>query len=110
MVTTKLPRLTRLPGLTPLFAVFLAAFLPLEMLNVGSVAFAQEKTESLLSRALKNRENSNVKNAVDENAKQIFEDYPNVKKRAIRSELTAIFAAIAAAIGLIIQWIYSRGG
>ena len=67
LVTVKLLKLTRLPGFPAILAVFLAAFLPLEMLNVGSVAFAQEKTESLLSRALKNRENSNVKKAVDEN-------------------------------------------
>ena len=44
-------------------------FIPVGMLNVNSVAFAQEKTESLLSRAFKNRENSSVKNAVDENLK-----------------------------------------
>ena len=66
MVTFKLPKRTRLPGFVSYFVVFLATFSPIEMFNVGSVAFAQEKAESLLSRAIKNREISNVKEAVDE--------------------------------------------
>ncbi len=70
MATVKLPKLTRIPGFSHCLAVILAVMLPIEMLNVGSRAFAQERTESLLSRALKNRENSNVKTAVDENLKQ----------------------------------------
>ena len=63
-------KLTRLPGLRLWAAVALAFFLPIELLSVSSTAFAQERSESLLSRALKNRENSSVKDAVAENLKQ----------------------------------------
>ena len=82
MVTFKLPKRTRLPGFVSFLVVFLAAFSPVEMFNVGSVAFAQEKTESLLSRAIKNREISNVKNAVDENSKQTLGDKTSTEELA----------------------------
>lgn len=63
-------KLTRLPGFRLWAAVALAFFLPTEPFSVSSTAFAQERSESLLSRALKNRENSSVKDAVAENLKQ----------------------------------------
>ena len=63
-------KLTRLPGFRLWAVVALALFLPIDLYSVGSNAFAQEKSESLLSRALKNRENSGVASAVAENLKQ----------------------------------------
>ena len=53
--------------------MFLVLFLPVTLFDAGSVAVAQER-ESLLGRALKNREKSNVKNAVDENLRQTLGD------------------------------------
>jgi len=50
--------------------VFLACYSPIGPFSACEPAFAQEKKESLVNRVLKNRENSNVKNAVDENLKQ----------------------------------------
>ena len=70
MVTFKLPKFAVSSHLTICFAVFLVLFSPLQLFNVGSRAFGQERTESLLSQVFKNRENSNVKKAVDENLKQ----------------------------------------
>ena len=61
-------------GLRPWAMVFLACSLPMCLFSVNSSAFAQEKQESLLSRAIKNREKSNVKNAVDENLRQTVGD------------------------------------
>jgi len=63
-------KLTRLPGFRLWAVVALALFLPIDLYSAGSNAFAQEKSESLLSRALKNRENSGVASAVAENLKQ----------------------------------------
>lgn len=61
-------------GLRPWAMIFLACFLPVSLFSVSSTAFAQEKQESLFSRVIKNRENSNVKNAVDENLRQTLGD------------------------------------
>ena len=82
MTSAKLPKLARLSGFVPFIAVFLVLFFPIEMLNVGSMSFGQEKPESLLSRALKNRENSNVKNAVDENIKQTLGEKSSTEELA----------------------------
>ena len=82
MATVKLPKLTRVPGIRQFLAAILVVFLPIEMLNVGSYAFAQERTESLLSRALKNRENSSVKTAVDENLKQTLGESTSTEELA----------------------------
>jgi flagellar biosynthesis protein FliP len=73
---------TRLLGFRPWFVVALALFLPIELLCVSSTAFAQEKPESLLSRALKNRENSGVKEAVAENLKQTFGENTSTEELA----------------------------
>lgn len=45
-----------------------------------------------------------------ENARNVFEDYPNVKSRLIRSEWTSIFAIIVAAIGIMQPWICNKPG
>ena len=75
-------KLTRLLGFRPWFAVALALFLPIELLSVSPTAFAQERSESLLSRALKNRENSSVKDAVAENLKQTFGENTSTEELA----------------------------
>jgi len=70
MATSKLPKIAGFPCLTICIAVLMVLFSPIPPIHDGSRTFAQERTESLLSRAFKNRENSSVKNAVDENLKQ----------------------------------------
>ena len=69
-------------GLRPRAMVFLACFLPMCLFSVSLSAFAQEKQESLLSRAIKNREKSNVKNAVDENLRQTLGDNSSTEELA----------------------------
>ncbi len=69
MATLSRPNRTQFRGMCRCLVVLLATFLPVEMLNVGANAFAQERNESLFSRVLKNRENSSVKAAVEESLK-----------------------------------------
>ena len=69
-------------GFRPWATVLLACFLPMGPFSVSSTAFAQEKQESLLSRAIKNREKSNVKNAVDENLRQTLGDNSSTEELA----------------------------
>jgi len=52
----------------------LATLMPVGSVSVVPIAFAQEPTESLLGRVLRGRENSTLKNAVDENLKQTVGD------------------------------------
>lgn len=69
MATHTRPNRAQFRGMYRCLAVILVMFLPVEMFNGSSIAFAQERSESLLSRALKNRENSSVKAAVEESLK-----------------------------------------
>ena len=63
-------KLVRQPGFRLWAVIALALFLAIDPYSVGSNAFAQEKSDGLFSRALKNRENSGVASAVAENLKQ----------------------------------------
>ncbi len=85
MTTVQLPRLSQSPYLAACFAVFLVFFAPSQSFNAGSIAFAQERTESLLSRFMSNRENSNLQTAVTENLKQTLA--PNAATEQLASKV-----------------------
>ncbi len=76
MTTINLPRFARHPYLSLFIAISSVLFSPIQSINVGSLVFAQERSESLLSRALKNRENSSLQTAVNENLKQTLAESP----------------------------------
>jgi flagellar biosynthesis protein FliP len=69
-------------GLRPRAIVLLACYFTVGLISVSPPALAQEKQESLLSRAIKNREKSNVQNAVDENVKQTLGDNSSTEELA----------------------------
>ena len=73
--------------------------------QISSLGLAFISHSSFVQEQLKLETEGKLKWYETENAKQIFDDYPVVKRRAIRSETIAIFALIVAAIGLILQWI-----
>jgi flagellar biosynthesis protein FliP len=82
MNAMKLPKVAGLPCLSLCIAILLVLFPPIPSTYVGSTAFGQERGESLLSKAFKNHENSNVKNAVDENLRQTLAQNPATEELA----------------------------
>ncbi len=82
MTTFKLPRLVQPSYLAACIAVLSVLFAPIPCVNVGSNAFAQEPNEGLLSRIMKNRENSSVQTAVNENLKQTLAPNPATEELA----------------------------
>jgi len=74
MIAAKLSKLRRILGSRAWWMFLLATLMPVGSVSVVPIAFAQEPTESLLGRVLRGRENSTVKNAVDENLKQTVGD------------------------------------
>lgn len=78
--------------------------------QITSPGLAFISHSSFVQEQLKSDTEGKLKWYETENAKQIFEDYPNVKRRSIRNEWIAIFAAAAAVLGLILQWINNKNG
>ena len=74
MIAAKLSKLRRILGSRAWWMFLLATLMPVGSVSVVPIAFAQEPTESLLGRVLRGRENSTLKNAVDENLKQTVGD------------------------------------
>jgi flagellar biosynthesis protein FliP len=64
-------------------SMLLAMLMTLAFFSTSSIVIAQER-ESLLSRALKNRDKSNVKNAVEENLRQTIGDSNTTEELATK--------------------------
>lgn len=71
--------------------------------NITSSGIAFISHSSFVKEQLKSETDTKLKWYETENAKQIFDDYPIVKRRTIRSELIAIISIIIATIAVIIQ-------
>ncbi len=94
------------------FLSYQKKFIDIHMQNgyiqISSAGMAFISHSSFVKEQIKSDTEGLLKWYETENAKQIFDDYQNVKSRTIRSEWIAIFALIVAAIGLILQWINNK--
>ena len=76
MATPNLLKIAGRRSITLCIAVICGLFSPVQLIPISSMANAQERTESLLSRAFKNRENSTISKAVEENLNQTVAQNP----------------------------------
>ena len=75
----------------------------------GKKALVKEESVRLEQGEQRNLEMQKLRTEVALITSQLL-DYDKVKSRTIRSEWIAIFAAVVAAIGLVIQWLCNKPG
>jgi hypothetical protein len=78
--------------------------------NISSLGMAFISHSSFVKEQLKSETEVTLKWYETENAKQIFDDYPIVKRRAIRGEAIAILALIVSGIAIVLPLICNKNG
>ena len=76
--------------------------------SISSLGIAFISHSSFVKEQLKLETDNKLKWYETENAKQIFDNYPLEKSRAIRNQWIAILALIVSVIAIVLQLIYNK--